>query len=113
MRGTINESLAAEFAKFQRLLVTRFLAWLPYPGQLRLQAYSHITNGSNSVMYWHRHSIHNAIESYWKGVLSHDFSENETYLEASTIGAGWKRIGAHLKNLQKKNRVAILLDTIP
>ena len=24
---TINESLAAEFAKFQRLLVTRFLAW--------------------------------------------------------------------------------------
>lgn len=110
MRGTINESLAAEFAKFQRLLVTRFLAWLPYPGQLRLQAYSHIANGSNSVMYWHWHSIHNAIESYWKGVLSHDFSENETYLEASTIGAGWKRIGAHLKNLQKKNRVAILLD---
>lgn len=27
IRGTINESLAAEFAKFQRLLVTRFLAW--------------------------------------------------------------------------------------
>lgn len=110
VRGTINESLAAEFAKFQRLLVTRFLAWLPYPGQLRLQAYSHIANGSNSVMYWHWHSIHNAIESYWKGVLSHDFSENETYLEASTIGADWKQIGAHLKNLQKKNRVAILLD---
>lgn len=47
--------------------------WLPYPGQLRLQAYSHLANGSNSVMYWHWHSIHNAIESYWKGVLSHDF----------------------------------------
>ena len=164
VRGTINESLAAEFAKFQRLLVTRFfnmagcdrfqiqapgsvhhaelrlrldrpfhrlsagvnqyeaarcmtvagcdiyhpsqslltgeeitfcgnisrslkerqlscfrdtgsgnIAWLPYPGQLRLQAYSHIANGSNSVMYWHWHSIHNAIESYWKGILSHDF----------------------------------------
>ena len=27
--------------------------WLPYPGQLRLQAYSHLANGSNSVMYWH------------------------------------------------------------
>ena len=27
VRGTINESLAAEFAKFQRLLVTRFLTW--------------------------------------------------------------------------------------
>ena len=201
VRGTINESLAAEFAKFQRLLVTRFLtwqaaigsgykrpdqfirqnfdydwtdhsigyqpevnqyeaarcmtvagcdiyhpsqslltgeeitfcgnisrnlkkdnylvletqaqgniAWLPYPGQLRLQAYSHIANGSNSVMYWHWHSIHNAIESYWKGVLSHDFSENETYREAASIGADWKRIGTHLSNLQKKNRAAILLD---
>ncbi len=201
VRGTINESLAAEFLKFQRLLVTRFLkwqsaivseykredqfitqnfdyswtdhsigyqqevnqyeaadattvagcdiyhpsqsfltgeeitfcgnisrslkkdnylvletqaqgniAWLPYPGQLKLQAYSHIANGSNSVMYWHWHSIHNAIESYWKGVLSHDFSENETYKEACEIGAEWKKIGAHIKNLKKKNTVAILLD---
>lgn len=201
VRGTINESLAAEFLKFQRLLVTRFLkwqsaivseykrddqfitqnfdyswtdhsigyqqevnqyeaadattvagcdiyhpsqslltgeeitfcgnisrslkrdnylvletqaqgniAWLPYPGQLKLQAYSHIANGSNSVMYWHWHSIHNAIESYWKGVLSHDFSENETYKEACEIGAEWKKIDAHIKNLKKKNAVAILLD---
>lgn len=201
VRGTINQSLAAEFQKFQRSLVTRFLSWqsdivreytradqfitqnfdyawisysfgyqpevnqyeaaecmtvsgadiyhpsqanltgaeitvcgnisrslkkdnylileteaqgniewLPYPGQLRLQAYSHIANGSNSVMYWHWHSIHNAIESYWKGVLSHDFSENETYREACTIGAEWQRIGSRLKNLKKENHVAVLLD---
>lgn len=86
------------------------IEWLPYPGQLRLQAYSHIANGSNSVMYWHWHSIHNAIESYWKGVLSHDFSENATYREAKVIGDEWKKIGAHLKNLQKKNHVALMLD---
>lgn len=86
------------------------IEWLPYPGQLRLQAYSHIANGSNSVMYWHWHSIHNAIESYWKGVLSHDFSENETYREACRIGEEWKRIGSHLKNLKKKNRIAVLVD---
>lgn len=84
--------------------------WLPYPGQLRLQAYSHIANGANSVMYWHWHSIHNAIESYWKGVLSHDFSENETYREACVIGAEFKQIGAHLKNLKKENKIAVLLD---
>lgn len=63
-------------------------------------------------MYWHWHSIHNAIESYWKGVLSHDFSENATYREASEIGAEWKRIGTHLMNLKKENRVAILLDNL-
>lgn len=84
--------------------------WLPYPGQLRLQAYSHIANGANSVLYWHWHSIHNAIESYWKGVLSHDFSENETYREVSKIGAEWKRIGSHLINLKKENSTAVLLD---
>lgn len=86
------------------------IEWLPYPGQLRLQAYSHIANGSNSVMYWHWHSIHNAIESYWKGVLSHDFSENETYREACRIGAEWARIGDRLRNLKKENRVAVMID---
>ena len=84
--------------------------WLPYPGQLRLQAYSHIANGSNSVMYWHWHSIHNAIESYWKGVLSHDLKENETYRDCCVIGNEWKRIGSHLKNLKKTNRIAVIAD---
>lgn len=85
-------------------------AWLPFPGQLRLQAYSHIANGSNSVMYWHWHSIHNAIESYWKGVLSHDFSKNATYMEACQIGKEWAAIGSHLKNLKKNNSIAVLVD---
>jgi beta-galactosidase len=86
------------------------IEWLPYPRQLRLCAYSHLANGANSVMYWHWHSIHNAIESYWKGVLSHDFSENRTYQEAAVIGNELKRISPKIKNLQKKNDVGILLD---
>ena len=45
--------------------------WTPYKGQLRLQGYSHLASGSNSVMYWHWHSIHNSFETYWKGLLSH------------------------------------------
>lgn len=84
--------------------------WLSYPGQLRLQAYSHIANGSNSVLYWHWHSIHNAIETYWKGVLSHDLAENETYRECCVIGNEWKRIGNRLKNLRKENKIAIMAD---
>ncbi len=31
--------------------------WLPYKGQLRLLAYSHLASGANSVMYWHWHAI--------------------------------------------------------
>ncbi len=85
-------------------------AWLPYPGQLRLQAYSHIANGANMVEYWHWHSIHNAIESYWKGVLSHDLAENETYRDCCVIGQEFKRIGSSIKNLKKTNRIAIMAD---
>ncbi|MBD5475616.1 MAG: beta-galactosidase [Lachnospiraceae bacterium] len=84
--------------------------WLHYPGQLRLQAFSHLASGSNSVMYWHWHSIHNAIESYWKGILSHNLKENATYREACTIGADFSKYGNHLKNLRKKADVAFLLS---
>lgn len=84
--------------------------WLHFPGQLRLQAYSHLGSGSNSVMYWHWHSIHNAIETYWKGVLSHDLKENATYREACIIGNEFKTYGKKLKNLKKHAKAAILLD---
>ena len=84
--------------------------WLPYPGQLRLQAFSHLASGSNSVMYWHWHSIHNAIESYWKGILSHNLKENTTYREVCQIGNDFDRYGQCLKNLQKKAPVAMLLS---
>lgn len=87
-----------------------FPEWTPYKGQLRLQAYSHIASGANSVMYWHWHSLHNAIETYWKGLLSHDFEENETFLEACTIGQEFQKTGSHLVNLKKKNEVAILVS---
>lgn len=44
-----------------------FPQWTPYPGQLRLQAFSHLASGANMVAYWHWHSIHNSAETYWKG----------------------------------------------
>ena len=84
--------------------------WTPYKGQLRLQAYSHLASGANSVMYWHWHSIHNSFETYWKGLLSHDMQENAPYREACIIGNEFSRIGNHLVNLKKKNDVAILVS---
>ena len=84
--------------------------WTPYKGQLRLQAYSHLANGANSVMYWHWHSIHNSFETYWRGLLSHDMQENAPYREACIIGNEFFRLGSHLVNLKKKNDVAILVS---
>ena len=87
-----------------------FPGWTQYKGQLRLQAYSHLASGANSVMYWHWHSIHNSFETYWKGLLSHDFQENATYREACIIGNEFARLGKHLVNLKKKNEVAVLVS---
>lgn len=87
-----------------------FPGWLPYKGQLRLQAYSHIASGANGVLYWHWHSLHNAKETYWKGLLSHDFQENDTYREACMIGHEIHKFGSHLVNLKKKNEVAVLVS---
>lgn len=86
--------------------------WLSYPGQLYMQAFSHLANGANCVEYWHWHSIHNAIESYWKGVLSHNLKENATYREACRIGADFAKYGPHLVNLKKQCSVGILLDNV-
>ena len=84
--------------------------WTPYKGQLRLQAYSHLASGANSVMYWHWHSVHNSFETYWRGLLSHDMQENAPYREACIIGNEFSRLGSHLVNLKKKNEVAILVS---
>lgn len=87
-----------------------FAQWVPYPGQLRLQAFSHLASGANMVEYWHWHSIHNSAETYWKGLLSHDFEPNPTYDEAKTIGRDFQRLSSQLVNLKKSNQVAILFS---
>ncbi|MFT8988058.1 MAG: beta-galactosidase [Bifidobacterium psychraerophilum] len=86
--------------------------WLPYPGQLRLQAYSHLASGADGVMYWHWHSIHNSFESYWKGLLSHDLESNPTYEEAGVFGReiADPKVGPRILHLRKHNPVAIMVS---
>lgn len=87
-----------------------FAQWVPYDGQLKLQAFSHLAEGADCVEYWHWHSIHNACETYWKGLLSHDFAENQTYREAVVTGNEMKRLSNHLIHLKKKNKVAVMVN---
>jgi beta-galactosidase len=84
-----------------------FPEWTPYPGQLRLQAFSHLASGANMVEYWHWGTTSNAIETYWRGLLSQDFKPNPTYDEAGTIGRDFERLGPQLVNMRKTNRIAI------
>lgn len=87
-----------------------FAGWVPFPGQLKLQAFSHLASGANMVAYWHWHSLHNAIETYWKGLLSHDFQPNPAYEEAKVIGKAFDRLSSKLINLKKQNKVAVLFS---
>ena len=65
-----------------------FKYWTPYPGQLRLHAYSHLASGAGGLLYWNWHSIHSGYETYWKGILSHDMGTNPAYEEVCQAGAG-------------------------
>lgn len=87
-----------------------FKYWTPYPGQLRLHAYSHLASGADGILYWNWHSIHNGFETYWKGLLSHDLSVNPTYEEACKIGKEWQRIGGRICHLKKQNKIALVVD---
>jgi beta-galactosidase len=84
-----------------------FPEWTPYPGQLRLQAYSHLASGAEMVSYWHWATTNNSVETYWRGLLSQDYAPNPTFREAQQIGAELKRIGPELVGLQKNNQVAV------
>lgn len=86
------------------------MGWLPYPGQLRLQAYSHLAGGAMGVMYWHWGSLHNSFETYWKGLVSQDYSANPTYLEAAVLGRELAEHAEALTGLRKHNRVAIMVS---
>ena len=86
------------------------MGWLPYPGQLRLQGYSHLASGACGLMYWHWGSIHNSFETYWKGLLSQDYTPNPTYREACVLGREMKEHAASLTGLTKSNRIAIMVS---
>ena len=87
-----------------------FPEWTPYPGQLRLQAFSNLASGAQMVEYWHWATTANAIETYWRGLLSQDYKPNAVYREAMTIGSDLKRLGPTLAGMKKRNRVAIYVS---
>ena len=80
----------------------------PYDGQARLNVYSHLASGADMVAYWHWHSLHYGVETFWKGVLSHDLEPNRFYREMSRVGRELKKLGPTLVGLRKQNRVALL-----
>lgn len=108
--GDVSRSLKGSNYLVVETEAQGFPQWTPYPGQLRLQAFSHLASGACGVMYWHWHSLHNAWETYWKGILSHDLQPGRIYGEIQAIGKELARLSPRLQGLAKKNRVAMLVS---
>lgn len=108
--GDLTRSLKGDNYLVLETQAQGFTDWVPYNGQLRELAFSHMASGADMVEYWHWHSIHNSFETYWKGLLSHDMSENRLYNEAATVGNDLKRIGDHLVHLKKNNQIAFMVS---
>jgi beta-galactosidase len=80
---------------------------LQYPGQMRLEAFTHLSLGANMVAYWPWHAIHNGPETYCTGLLTHDMQPNPAYEEAKQIAKEFKELGPSLINLKVNNEVAL------
>lgn len=85
-------------------------AMTPYPGQLRLMAYSHLAAGAAGLMYWHWSSAHNGPDSWFRGVLGHDFTPGPAYDEIKKIGAELSELAPHLTGYSQKNRAAVIVS---
>lgn len=108
--GDVSRSLKQQNYLVMETEAQGFPQWTPYPGQLRLQAFSHLASGACGVMYWHWFSLHNSWETYWRGVLPHDLKPGRIYKEVQAVGQEMAKLSPHLQGLTKKNRVAILVS---
>jgi beta-galactosidase len=80
----------------------------PYDGQLRLDAYADIASGANMILYWHWASLPAGLETYWKGVLGHDYLPGRAYREVARTGGELRGLGRAVSNLKVPAKVAIL-----
>ena len=86
-----------------------FPGWLPWPGQLRLMALTHLSSGAGGLMFWPWASIHGGKEANWKGILSHDGEPAATYEEISEIGRCFRKTAPFLTP-KARSRIAMIVS---
>lgn len=86
-----------------------FTGWLPWPGQQKLMALTHLASGAGGLMFWPWASIHGGAEAYWKGILSHDGEPGATYAEIREIGALFQKLSPFLQD-RSRCRIAMIVS---
>ena len=63
------------------------------------------------VEYWHWHTLHFGVETYWGGVLPHSQDPGRTYAELARLGAEFARAGERVARSVPDADVAVLYDS--
>ena len=87
------------------------LNFSPYDGQWRQAAWALVARGARMVEYWHWHTLHFGVETYWGGVLPHSQVPGRTYAELARLGAEFARAGDRVARSVPDADVAVLYDS--
>lgn len=80
----------------------------PYPGQLAQAALALVARGATLIEYWHWHTLHFGVETYWGGVLPHSQKPGRLYREAAELGAVLGELGPQLAGYAPDSDIAFV-----
>lgn len=83
----------------------------PYPGQIVQAGLALISRGARMIEYWHWHTLHFGVETYWGGVLPHSQRPGRVYREVAELGGIVARLGGALEGYRPAADAAILWST--
>ena len=85
--------------------------WSNYPaydGQWRQAAWTLVSRGAQMIEYWHWHTLHHGIETYWGGVLGHSLVPGRAYAEIARLGSEFATAADSVTDLRPDADVAFL-----
>lgn len=83
----------------------------PFDGQIKQAALALVARGARMVEYWHWHTLHFGVETYWGGVLPHSQRPGRIHREVAALGATLKAVGGAVDGFVPASDVLMLWST--
>ncbi|KQP56740.1 beta-galactosidase [Agreia sp. Leaf283] len=83
----------------------------PYPGQIVQAGLALVSRGARMIEYWHWHTLHFGVETYWGGVLPHSQRPGRIYREVAELGSILGTLGSELEGYTPSADAAIIWST--
>ncbi|MDY0945731.1 beta-galactosidase [Frigoribacterium sp. CFBP9039] len=83
----------------------------PFDGQIKQAALALVARGARMVEYWHWHTLHFGVETYWGGVLPHSQRPGRIHREVAALGATLGAVGGAVDGFTPAADVLMLWST--